>query len=361
MSLMGRIHAIPLFWKVYAFIVALLIFVVGLAEFILEPLAENALAAVHGGGLGPLYEALIWAVSILLPSLACGYVLTKILYAKLNRMAEASRALAGGTLEARLPVTGNERDAFDILARNFNEMADAIERQLHYERRLLADISHELRSPLTRMTLAMELLRRKKERADSESVRLLLEKEIERMSELVSLLLAQARDRLMPSGPPERVDLGALLGELSADWSFQAQSREKRISADVAHGLAVPGHAAALRRLFDNLLSNAVFYTPEQGGVALSAVREGAYAVVTIRDYGPGVPEDELGDIFRAFYRVDSSRARASGGVGLGLALAREAAVRHGGSIRAENAGPGLRVIVTLPAEPGNSGALAGQ
>ncbi len=349
MTLKARLESLPLFWKTYIFIVALLAVVVTLAEGILEPLAEGILQGLNGG-FRPWHEGVIWVVVLLVPSLACGYILSKALTAKLERMGKVSKALARGNLEARLPVQNNSRDAFDMLAQNFNEMASAIERQLHNERRLLADISHELRSPLTRMTIAAELLHRRRGEAEQAAAMLRLDKEVAHMNELVGLLLTQGRDRLSASGADGPVDVGAMLAELADDFTFQGEAQRKTVRTDIAGGLRVYGKAPPLQRMFGNLLSNALFYTPAGGAVGITAGREDGEVRVAIRDYGPGVPEEQLEDIFRAFYRVDSSRARSSGGVGLGLALAREAAIIHGGNIQAENAAPGLRVTVALPA-----------
>ncbi len=344
----SRLAAMPLFWKAYLFVVVLLIAVVGLAEFTIEPAAEALLEGISGG-FQPWHEAVIWVVVILSSSLACGYILSTSLTRKLDRMVRAYKALTRGNLRARLPVLGNERDAFDVLSRNFNEMAVSIEAQLRHERKLLADISHELRSPLTRMTIAVELLERRRGEDEHAAVLSRLEREVERMNELVSALLDQARESLTAQGGARTVDLSRLLSELAADFAFQGEAQQKTIGADIEKGLAVHGEAALLQRLFGNLLSNAVFYAPEGGEVWLAAAREGGEVRVVIRDFGPGVPDDQLEDIFRAFYRVDGSRSRQSGGAGLGLAIAREAAVRHGGSIMARNAGPGLEMTVVLP------------
>lgn len=346
--LKSRLDGTPLFWKVYVFIVVLLILVVGLAEFILEPLAENALQDIYGG-FQPWHEAVIWAVSILIPSLACGYVLSKILSDKLGKMAKASKALARGNLEARLPENGNTRDAFDILAHSFNEMANAIKTQQQNDRRLLADISHELRSPLTRMTVATDLLNLKHKDEESTEITLRLEKEIRQMNECISLLMGQARDKLLHAGIKSTLDLSKILVELADDFSFQGEMQHIRIKAAIADGLMVYGNTLLLERMFGNILSNAIFYSPPGNVVELQAKREEDNLRISIRDFGPGVPDDQLEEIFRAFYRVDSSRARTSGGVGLGLALARESAILFGGNIVAHNAQPGLCVTVTLP------------
>jgi two-component system sensor histidine kinase CpxA len=344
----ARPGALPLFWKVYGFTVALLVFVVGLVEIVIEPLAEDALESLHGG-FQAWHEGVIWAVSILVPSLACGYIFSKILSDKLGKMAKAAKALARGNLEVRLPENGNARDAFDVLAGSFNEMADAIKTQRHNDRRLLADISHELRSPLTRMTVATDLLNLKHTDEESLAITLRLEKEIRQMDEFISLLMGQARDKLLDSGIKCALNVGKILSALVDDFSFQGEARRIRMQASVADGLVVYGNALMLERMFGNILSNAIFYSPPDNAVELDAKRNGENISVAVRDFGPGVPEDQLEEIFRAFYRVDSSRARASGGVGLGLALAREAAILFGGNIVARNAHPGLRVTTTLP------------
>lgn len=342
------LSALPLFWKMYVFVVSLLIFVVALAEFVLEPLAEYALSGMYGG-LQPWHEVLLWAVSILIPSLACGYYLSKKLSDKLGKMAVASEALARGNLEVRLPANGKSKDAFDILACSFNEMAGAIKTQQHNDRRLIADISHELRSPLTRMSVATDLLNLKCTDEGSAEIILRMEKEIRQMNECVSLLLGQARDKLLYSNAKSPIRLDALLEELVADFSFQGEAQQIHIEASIEPGLVVYGNALLLERMFGNILSNSLFYSPQKNLITLDAKRESENISVSIRDFGPGVPEDQVDKIFHPFYRVDSSRARSSGGVGLGLALAREAAILFGGTIVAANACPGLRVTSTLP------------
>lgn len=352
MSLRKRLENLPLFWKVYIFIVVLLIFVVGLGELMLEPLLKDMLHDISEE-FQAWHEVLIWATSILIPSLACGYLLSKTLAVKLDKMVWASEELAAGKLEARLPVTYNDRDAFDILARSFNEMARGIERQIGNERRLLADISHELRSPLARMTIAAQLLLRRQDEQERAKLVLRLERELEQMGELVEMLLRQARERMEDSGPAVRTDLGPLLADLLDDFNFQAQAQGKRITSEYDENLQVIGNQLLLQRMLGNVLSNAIFYTPDNGEIIFTARKNNAEAQISVRDFGPGVPESQLADIFRAFYRADGSRARTSGGIGLGLALAREAAIWHGGGISARNAHPGLEIRVTLPLAPG--------
>ena len=348
-GLKDRLADMSLFWKAYWLTVGLLMAVVIVVEATLEPAGEALLKGLYGG-FRPWHEAVVWVAVILASSLACGYVLSTMLTRRLGKMVRVSQALARGNLKARLPVRGNDKDAFDVLARSFNDMADSIENQLRHERRLLADISHELRSPLTRMGIAAELLERRRGEEERAAIIHRLEREVERMNELVAALLVQARERLSGRDEAGPVNLGSLLAELAADFNFQGESERKTVRARLGQGLMMHGQAGLLQRLFGNLLSNAVFYTPPGGEAHLEAVLENGTMRVVIRDFGPGVPEDQLEDIFRAFYRVDGSRSRQSGGAGLGLAIAQEAALWHGGSIVARNASPGLELTVILPA-----------
>ena len=349
MNLRDFIRTRPLYWRINVFVTALLIFVVGLTEIILEPLAVNMLTGLYGS-FQPWHEAVLWGVSIVIPALACSYILSRMLSSKLGRMARISRALAQGNLHVRFSVSGNDKDAFDVLAQSFNKMAEAIEKQRNNERRLLADISHELRSPLARMTIAAELLPRRNGLEERADITLRLNREIERMNELVSLLLIQGRDRFLASGTYQPVDLEEILTELADDFAFQGESQNKRVETEFQGCLVTTGNPLLLRRMFGNILSNAIFYTPANNKIKITGAVADGNIMVAIRDYGPGVAEEQLEDIFRAFYRVDNSRSRASGGVGLGLALVREAAIAHNGSVEAKNAGPGLLVTVTLPA-----------
>lgn len=339
-----------LFWKINIFIAALLIFVIGAVEIIFEPLAKRALTGLYGG-FQYWHETTLWAVSIILPSLACSYILSRALTKKLGRMTKVATSIANGNLKSRFSVTGNNHDAFDIMAQSFNAMAEEIEKQMTNERRLMADISHELRSPLTRMNIAIELLPRKHNEDEREKIIQRLHKEIGHMNELVSLLLAQAKKKLLTGDTSYMVNLTEVLRELADDFTFQGKIQNKQVQIQLTSDLRISGNPLLLQRMFSNLLSNAIFYTPPNSSIELTASSSNGNAIVTIRDYGPGVPEEELEDIFRAFYRVDSSRARTSGGAGLGLTLVREAVIAHNGLVEAENVSPGLLVTTVLPLE----------
>lgn len=357
-------NALSLFWKLYLLLSLFMALVIGLGEAVLEDPLENFLFA-YSGGKRVWHEFVLWGVSILVPALIAGFFAARALTGRLDRMAGLAGALARGRLQARMPVTGNDKDPFDLLARNFNSMALSVENLLGNERRLLADISHELRSPLTRMQIALALLERKREAGDpAADLTARLTRDVEHMSELVSTLLGQARDRLDSPDGSEDFDLSELLTPLVEDFAFQAEPAGKTLILSLNGALPLHGSMQQLRSLFGNVLANAVTYSPAGEQIVVTAGRsarpgssENEAALVSIRDFGPGVPDDQLEDIFRIFYRMDSSRARTSGGVGLGLAMAREAALRHGGSIEAHNAHPGLEVRIRLPLAPQPDGA----
>jgi signal transduction histidine kinase len=344
MGLKKAFDRLPLFWKIYIVIALFLIFI----GLILENLVMIILLAVYGKFL-PWHENIIWLVNIFLPATVGGYFLSRHVSRRLENMAAISKTMAQGNFSARLPVINNDNDAFDKLSRKFNQMADAIDRQLQSERRLLFDLSHELCSPLTRMTLAVELLSSQENASKNSRTLHSLEREIIGMSELVEQLLSQSPDHAGKDMPQEEIDLSRMLIELARDFSFQGSSSGKSVTCLVPGGLKIKGNEMLLRRMAGNIIANAVFYTRDKSGVLLSSVLHEDRIEIAVRDFGPGVPEENLEDIFRVFYRIDHSRSRLGGGTGLGLALAREAAFFHGGSISARNVSPGLEVTATLP------------
>jgi two-component system sensor histidine kinase CpxA len=223
------------------------------------------------------------------------------------------------------------------------------------ERRLLSDISHELRSPLARLTVAAGIARRK----GPESVWPMLDRidvEAERLDDLIGKLLKLARlQQTSQQLEREPVDMTALVEGVAADAEFEAKPRGRSVTVQAEPGCRVEGDAELLRSAIENVARNAVRYTPEGSGVEIALGRrreEGEeYAVVSVRDRGPGVPDESLAKLFRPFYRVAEARDRQSGGVGLGLAITERVVSAHGGFARAANApGGGLLVELFVPA-----------
>lgn len=230
----------------------------------------------------------------------------------------------------------------------FNWMAECVEKVVNSQKRLLIDISHEIRSPLQRMDVALTLAR-KDTKGDLNQHLDRVELEIERINEMVDELLTLTRVETMER-PPEPVMLGEVLRAVSADAEFEGQLQGKRIETDI-DDLNVTGDPSLLKRAFGNIADNAVRYAPPDTSVEIKAHKssDGREAVVTIRDYGLGVADDELEKIFQPYYRTDAARERPHGGTGLGLSIAKRVIEGHGGSVAATNApNGGLSVEIHL-------------
>ncbi len=278
-------------------------------------------------------------------ALIFSYILTLLLASPLRSLDHAVQRFGAGDLSARAPA--KRKDEFGELARSFNQMADRIETLLTAERRLLQDVSHELRSPLARLGFAIELARTSPDR-DKALGR--IKKETDRLGILVSELLQVTRAE---NDPQSRnlaiIPLRELLQEVIADTAVESEARNVTLHLDVENALELNGDRELLRRAVENVLRNAIRFAPEKTAVDVSLYKRNDHALVIIRDYGPGVPEDSLANLFKPFFRVEADRNRDSGGVGLGLSIAQRAVAIHRGEIRARNAQPGLLVEIELP------------
>ncbi len=282
------------------------------------------------------------------------YLLARSLSAPIQRLREATQELAEGDLSVRVGETlRRRRDETAQLGRDFDRMAERIEALVEAQRRLLRDISHELRSPLARLGVALGLARQKAGPGAAPALDR-IEREAERLNELIGQLLTLT---LLESGPEglekTRVDLGQVVRQVARDADFEARSRGSAVEVVQSEGLVVDGFAELLRRAIENVVRNAVRFTEHGSAVEIRLTRcMGPAARIEVRDHGPGVPEGSLEDLFRPFYRVADARDRASGGAGVGLAIAERAVTVHGGSVRAGNApGGGLSVVIELPIE----------
>ncbi len=294
---------------------------------------------VGGRRFGPIYLLVIGVIVLLAWTLSAGIV------SPLRRVATTVDAFGKGDLRAR--VTTKRKDEIGDLARSFNSMADRIETLVTAERRLLQDVSHELRSPLARLSFAVELI---KDAPDPEPGIARLRREIDRLSHLVGTLLdmTSAEGDLF-SRRITAVDLGPLVKEIVADCALEAEARGVELKTAIADAVTVQGEPELLRRAFENVLRNAIRFAPAGSAVETSVELQPRGVGISVRDYGSGVPQDALGRIFDPFYRVDDSRDSASGGAGLGLSIARRAVLLHHGTITAEDSAPGLRVKINLP------------
>jgi signal transduction histidine kinase len=275
------------------------------------------------------------------------YLLALHLTSPLRSLQKAVERFGKGDLTAR--VGSRRRDEVGRLARTFDQMADRLATLLTAERRLLLDISHELRSPLARLSVATELARSSEPEA-REAALSRIEKEADRLNSLVGELLQVTRAEGDPSSlrkEPIRVD--ELLTNLVEDCSVEADARGCRLELKAAPPVEIRGDAELMRRAVENVVRNAIRHAPQGTAVEVSLENGAPGARIRVRDYGPGVPEEHLRHIFDPFYRVETDRNRTSGGVGLGLAIARRAVELHKGRIEAYNSNPGLLMEIDLP------------
>jgi two-component system sensor histidine kinase CpxA len=285
-------------------------------------------------------HAFVMAAGVLL----C-YWLALYLTSPVRKLEKAVERFGRGDLSAR--VGSNRGDELGQLARTFDRMAGRIETLLTAERRLLLDISHELRSPLARLGVAVELAR---SGDDANSALNRIQKESDRLNALVGQLLQVTRAEGDPSSlrrAPLRLD--ELVQQLVEDSSIEAAAHGCELKYEKREAVTVAGDPELLGRAVENVIRNAIRYAPRETAVEVSVARNNGKAVVAVRDQGSGVPEEALPRLFDAFYRVEGDRDRASGGTGLGLSIARRAIELHQGSIRARNARPGLEVEMELP------------
>jgi signal transduction histidine kinase len=293
------------------------------------------------------------------------YGLARYLTAPVIKLRDATQRLAAGELTVRVgKKVGNRKDEFSGLAEDFDHMAERIESLMTQQRQLLGDISHELRSPLTRLNLALELARRQ---TGTDAVTALnrIETEAELLKEMIDRVLTLTRlEGGIEGVPMTSVDVTKLVAEVADDADFEAHARNCSVRLADSAPCTVLGNEELLRRAIENILRNGVRYTRENSTVDISLRRmtedSVSYAEISVRDHGPGVPEEEIPHLFRAFYRVSNARERQTGGTGLGLAIAERAVNLHCGSVKVSNAVEGGLIAVIrlpLPSDPPASGA----
>ena len=290
-----------------------------------------------------------WELAIIvgIASFAVSGLLAWYLARPIRALRWAFGAAAEGRLETRArPLMKGRRDEIADLGDDFDRMAEQLQGLVAAQRRLLHDVSHELRSPLARLQAAIGLGRQDPAKLEASLER--IEREVTRLDELVGEALTLAR---LESGAPEAavetVDLADLVADVAEDARFEAQAANRGLALQSVDKLLVRGRSELLHRAVENVVRNAVKYTARATEVEVELYMAGARAALVVSDRGPGIPPGELERVFEPFYRISGDTVK---GFGLGLAIARRAVLAHGGSIQAQNRdGGGLVVKIELP------------
>lgn len=297
----------------------------------------------------PAISLTILGIALVVSALASWW-LADHLTSPIRRIQAGARALASQNLDVRVSAGLEDRkDELAVLARDFDAMADQLRANRSATTQLLRDISHELRSPLARMRVALGLARQPPADCSRQLDR--LERELERLDAMISEVLKLARlqgtDAMLGREPFE---LDEVIEEVVRDANFEGAVKNCSVNLQGASNESVLGNRELLRSAVENVLRNAVRYSPEDAAVDVMVARAATGVEIRIRDRGPGVPSSELERIFEPFYRVAESRDRDSGGEGIGLAITAQVMKAHGGFGSASNAqGGGLEVLLSLP------------
>lgn len=304
---------------------------------VLSPLEEDFLSSVRRAALAGGAVAL--AIALIL-----GTFLATELCAPLERLIQATERIAKGDLAHRVAV--RTRDELGKLAEAFNRMAEALQRSEAARRQFLADVAHELRTPLSVIRGNLEALLDGAFPLTPESLAPVYEETLhlgELVEDLRTLTLADTGHLPLEK---EEMDIGALVAEVVEAVRPVAAEEGIQIALEREPNLLVLADPRRIRQVLGNLLSNALRFSPPCSTITVSALRRGSEVWVSVQDQGPGIPEEDLPHIFERFYKVDKSRAE--GGTGLGLAIAKEIVQAHGGRIWAENQN-GARFTFALP------------
>ncbi len=296
----------------------------------------------HLHSMPPWVRALI---ALLITGLV-SYGLANLLSRPVRRLRHAAQTLAEGDLTVRVGSSGGGE--VGALGRDFDIMAERLREMLESQRQLLRDVSHELRSPLARLRIALELA--EKEGSASRNLQR-VEKEADELERLIANLLSLARLESGQSNLEQKpVSLGELLSEIVNDADFEARAHQRSVVLSVAQQATVKGDPVLLRAAIENVVRNAARYTEQNTAVAVSLKTAGNQAVIEVCDHGSGVPESELKRMFEPFTRVGEARDRDSGGYGLGLAITGKVILAYKGQVDARNSeGGGLCVVLRLP------------
>jgi signal transduction histidine kinase len=295
----------------------------------------------------PSLQFLLLSIALIVSGVICWY-LARSVTRPVERLQASARALAGGNLNARVGAEfASRRDELSVLAHDFDQMAERLRDLIASKEILLRDISHELRTPLARLRLALGLARRDGANLNREHDR--IEREAERLDELIGQILQLARlNATQPELHCQDFDYANLVSDVVEDARLEATAQNKQVDWQYTAALNIRADQELLHSAIENVVRNAVRFTAVGTAVELSVQQQTDKTVLTIRDHGPGVPEDELAHLFEPFYRItQQARERDTGGYGLGLAITSRVIKAHNGQVTARNA-PDGGLIVTL-------------
>lgn len=318
-----------------------------------------ALSRTHARLPPQTRQMILWAVQLLLSLLFIGLLgwwVARSVARPIEALRDATRRMAAGELSTRVGrKLGATHDELALLAYDFDAMAERIEALVAHDRGVLQDLSHELRSPLARLHLILNLAQRSTDAEEAARYFLQAEQEIGRLDRMTGEMLALSRlEGGIPGMSRERLDLAELMRACVERAGLEASARTIALRLGADAPVVVVGSPLLLERALDNLIANAIKFSPTGSIVQLAVHGRPGNAEILIRDHGPGVPEAELEFLFRAFFR-GSNAARADGH-GMGLAIVQRVVQIHGGGIHARNADDGgLQVQLRLPLAPSDA------
>jgi two-component system sensor histidine kinase CpxA len=283
--------------------------------------------------------------------LAC-WLLAKTFTKPLIAIQKASENIGEGKLATRITKFDKRSDEFGTLARSFNQMAEQLENNITAHQRLLGDVSHELRSPLTRLQLAVALAEKNMGNNIEQQKHLnRCETEVDRLDEMIADVLTLSRlEHNQTVFAADDVDLSTLVTQVVNDCQYFATSKGVTIALKTQAHCVLLADNKLLSSAISNVVNNAVKYSPKGKVVMVELSQKNEQIMLSVSDQGPGVPNEMIAKLFTPFFRVADARDRNSGGTGLGLAIAQQAIIFHHGEIIAQNQeSSGLKVIITLP------------
>ena len=292
-----------------------------------------------------MHVAVAMVISALFSMLLAAYIT-----APLARIRASAHRVARGDLSARVGELPFGRSAEILaLANEFDQMAARLKDLVEGQQRLIRDVSHEMRSPLSRLRVALELAR-SQVTGDAQTQMARIERESERLEEMIAQAIQLSRMETTTPAQVQDVALDELLADVVADAAFEAQVRKCTLHIAQSAPLRVHAEHDLVASAIENVVRNAVYYTACGTTISLRLDRVDGQVRLRVRDCGPGVPAADCARIFEPYFRTDAARQRKSGGSGLGLAIAKRAIERQGGRIHASNAeGGGLEVEILLP------------